>query len=98
MNIFVDKATVNKKLVSAPQRLHLGMRAGGYFIIISHYFMASLNLVKINFQNRRPWEWASVTNTLNSNNDRLSAKWTMVQLPTKLPKYIFRERIICDVD
>ena len=35
------------KLVSAPQRLHMGMRAGGYFIIINYYFMASLNLVKI---------------------------------------------------
>ena len=40
------KATVNRKLVSAPQRLHLGIRAGGYFIIISHYSMASLNLVR----------------------------------------------------
>ena len=25
----------------------MGMRAGGYFIIINHYFMASLNLVNI---------------------------------------------------
>ena len=25
----------------------MGMRLGGYFIIISHYFMTSLNLVKI---------------------------------------------------
>ena len=41
------KTIVNKKLVSAPQRVHMGMRAGGYFIIISHYFMTSLNLVNI---------------------------------------------------
>ena len=41
------KATVNKKLVSVPQRLHMRMRAGGYFIIISHYFMTSLSLVNI---------------------------------------------------
>ena len=39
------KATIYKKLVSAPQRLHMGMRAGVYFIIISHYSMMSLSLV-----------------------------------------------------
>ena len=41
-------ATVNKKIVSAPPRLHMGMRAGGRVShIISHYFIASLNLLKI---------------------------------------------------
>ena len=28
-------------------RLHLGMRAGAYFIIIGNYFMAPLNLIMI---------------------------------------------------
>ena len=40
-------AIVNKELVSAPQRLLLSMRVGGYVIIISQCFMASLSLVKI---------------------------------------------------
>ena len=43
----IYKATVNKKIVSAPPRLHMGMCAGGYLIIINHYFIASLNLLKI---------------------------------------------------
>ena len=47
IRVIKNNTTVNRKLVSAPQTLHLGMWGGGYFIIISHYLMTSLSLVKI---------------------------------------------------
>ena len=43
----IRQMLVRKKLVSAPQRIHMGMLAGGYFIITNHYFMTSLSLINI---------------------------------------------------
>ena len=39
-----NKATVNKKLVSAPQRFHLGMRAGIHYDKSLIYDVIELNL------------------------------------------------------